>query len=75
MLMLLLLLLQHAGEPVFVARPDGSAEDDGVVLAPGVDAAGCTFLLVMDATNWTELARVQFPFGTPYRFHGIWLQG
>ncbi|WIA29067.1 hypothetical protein OEZ86_011578 [Tetradesmus obliquus] len=61
------------GEPVFVARPGASAEDDGVVLAPGVDAAGGTFVLVMDAASWTELARVQLPFTTPNRFHGIWV--
>jgi carlactone synthase/all-trans-10'-apo-beta-carotenal 13,14-cleaving dioxygenase len=58
---------------VFVARPGASSEDDGVVLAPGVDAAGGTFALVMDAASWTELARVHLPFSTPNRFHGIWV--
>lgn len=64
-----------AGEPVFIAGPDSSAEDEGVVLAPGVDAEGNAFMLVMDATRWTELARVQLPYGTPYRFHGTWMDG
>lgn len=62
-----------AGEPVFIARPGGSAEDDGVVLAPGVDAEGRGMMLVMDAATWTEAARVQLPFGVPNRFHGMWL--
>eukprot|EP00878_Enallax_costatus_P013309 GHUV01013914.1.p1 GENE.GHUV01013914.1~~GHUV01013914.1.p1 ORF type:complete len:366 (+),score=113.14 GHUV01013914.1:1044-2141(+) len=61
------------GEPVFVPRPGSSAEDDGVVLAPGVDAEGKGFMLVMDAASWTELARVQLPYGIPNRFHGTWM--
>lgn len=62
-----------AGEPVFVPRPGAAAEDDGVVVAPGVDGEGRGFVLVMDAGSWTELARVQLPFAVPNRFHGIWL--
>lgn len=62
-----------AGEGVFVARPGSNAEDDGVVVAPGVSASGQSFMLVMDAATWTELARVELPYGTPYRFHGTWI--
>jgi carlactone synthase/all-trans-10'-apo-beta-carotenal 13,14-cleaving dioxygenase len=58
---------------VFIARPGSSAEDDGVVLAPGVDAEGHGIMVVMDAATWTETARVQLPFGVPNRFHGMWL--
>lgn len=66
-----------AGEPVFVPRPGSSsnAEDDGVVLAPGVDAEGKGFMLVMNAATWTELARVELPYGVPNRFHGTWMDG
>lgn len=70
---ILLLLLHCVGEPVFVSRPCSSAEDDGVVVAPGVDADGNGFMLVMDAATWTETACVQLTFGVPNRFHGIWL--
>lgn len=58
---------------MFVAAPGAAAEDDGVVLAPGVDAAGATFVVVLDAKSFTELGRATMPFSTPYRFHGIWL--
>jgi carotenoid cleavage dioxygenase-like enzyme len=63
------------GEPLFVASPQASAEDDGVVLVPGVGAGGGTFVAVLDAQSWAELGRAEMPFSTPYRFHGIFLGG
>lgn len=54
-------------------RPGGTEEDDGVVLAPGVDRDGTSIVIVLDAKSWTQLACVSLPFDTPYRFHGIWL--
>eukprot|EP00879_Flechtneria_rotunda_P014155 GHRR01014790.1.p1 GENE.GHRR01014790.1~~GHRR01014790.1.p1 ORF type:complete len:330 (+),score=69.39 GHRR01014790.1:226-1215(+) len=61
------------GEPHFVAKPDAVAEDAGVVLSQCVDETGSGFLLVLDASTWTELACAQLPYGIPYRFHGVWL--
>jgi beta,beta-carotene 9',10'-dioxygenase len=63
-----------AGEPVFVARPgaDGiESEDDGVVLSVVLDAAaGRSFLLVLDAASFTEVARAEAPHHIPFGFHG-----
>ena len=61
------------GEPCFIPSPSAAAEDDGVVLVPGMGPDGKSFLVVLDAGRWEEVARVQLPFATPYRFHGIWL--
>lgn len=61
------------GEPLFVAAPGAQSEDDGVVLCPGVSPDGSGMVVVLDAKSWTELGRAELPFGTPYRFHGIWL--
>jgi carotenoid cleavage dioxygenase-like enzyme len=61
-----------AGEPVFVPRPgaDG-AEDAGVVLSVVLDAdAGRSFLLVLDAQSFEEIARAQAPHHIPFGFHG-----
>jgi carotenoid cleavage dioxygenase-like enzyme len=61
-----------AGEPVFVPRPgpDG-AEDAGVVLSVVLDAdAGHSFLLVLDAQSFEEIARAQAPHHIPFGFHG-----
>jgi len=61
------------GEPCFIPSPSAAAEDDGVVLVPGMGPDGKSFLVVLDPGRWEEVARVELPFATPYRFHGIWL--
>ena len=59
------------GEPVFVARPDGTEEDDGVLLSVVLDGRRDTsFLLVLDAANLAELARAEVPHHIPFSFHG-----
>jgi len=61
----------YPGEPVFVADPNGSSEDDGVVLSVVLDPdAERSFLLVLDAASWTERARVTVPHAIPFGFHG-----
>ena len=59
-----------SGEPVFVPRPDGDAESDGVVLSLCLDsAAERSFLLVLDG-EMAELARAELPHMVPFGFHG-----
>ena len=59
------------GEPVFVADPDGTREDDGVLLSVVLDAeAESSFLLVLDAATLAPLARAAVPHVIPYGFHG-----
>ncbi|KAJ9519481.1 hypothetical protein QJQ45_000569 [Haematococcus lacustris] len=62
-----------AGEPHFLARPGSTAEDDGVVISIVMGPEGRSFLVVLDATSWQEVARAQLPFAVPYRFHGTFL--
>lgn len=60
-----------AGEPVFVPRDGATEEDDGVLLSVVLDAAaGTSFLLVLDAHTFTEIARAQAPHHVPFGFHG-----
>lgn len=60
-----------AGEPVFVEAPDGSAEDDGVVLSLVLDGeAGRSMLLVLDARDMSELARAEISAPVAPGFHG-----
>jgi carotenoid cleavage dioxygenase-like enzyme len=60
-----------AGEPVFVPRPGGEREDDGVILSVVLDAAaGRSFLLILDARSFTEVARAEAPHHIPFGFHG-----
>ncbi len=61
----------YVGEPVFVAAPDAAAEDDGIVLSVVLNASqGNSFLLVLDAASFTELARAEAPHHIPFGFHG-----
>jgi carlactone synthase/all-trans-10'-apo-beta-carotenal 13,14-cleaving dioxygenase len=61
------------GEPLFVGRPGGADEDDGVVLAHLTTAGGESVLLVLDGASLTEMARVGLPAPVAYGFHGCWL--
>ncbi|XP_045135882.1 carotenoid isomerooxygenase-like isoform X1 [Portunus trituberculatus] len=65
----------YPSEPIFVPTPHGKREDDGVVLsallrARGLDRQVC--MLVLDASSFTELARVEFlaPGPVPKCLHG-----
>jgi beta,beta-carotene 9',10'-dioxygenase len=62
------------GEPVFVAAPDSIAEDDGVVLTIVLDGErGRSFLLVLDASDMSELARAEVSHHIPAGFHGSYV--
>jgi beta,beta-carotene 9',10'-dioxygenase len=57
-------------QPVFVAHPNGTLEDDGVVLSIVLDAKAChSFLLILDAQTFQELGRVPVPHHIPFTVH------
>ena len=68
------------GEPIFVPSPQKSnnggvtrAEDEGVVLSLVLDSTNkVSFLLVLDAQSFKELARIHLPFTVDFGFHGRW---
>lgn len=56
---------------MFVPRPDGEAEDDGVVLAVGPNTAEeRSSLHAVGGRTMTELARARLPHALPLDFHG-----
>jgi carlactone synthase/all-trans-10'-apo-beta-carotenal 13,14-cleaving dioxygenase len=63
-----------AAEPVFVARPGGTEEDDGVLLSLVTCADGSSVLVCLDGHSMKEMARAHLPCRVPYRFHGCWLE-
>ena len=66
----------YAGEPVFVAQPDGEGEDSGVLLSVVLDSrVARSFLLVLDAAHLNELARAEVPHHIPFGFHGHFARG
>ena len=66
-----------AGEPVFVGREGGTAEDDGWLLTFVHDVgAGTAEFVVMDAADFGRsdyVARVPLPQRVPFGFHGNWV--
>ena len=63
----------YPGEPIFVREPGADAEDAGVVLSVVLDTgAGRSFLLVLDAGSFEELARAEAPHHIPFGFHGMY---
>ena len=58
-------------EPLFVASPDSKQEDDGVVMSSVYDTINNdSFLLVLDAITFTEIARAEVPVRFAPTFHG-----
>ena len=52
-------------------EPGTEAEDAGVVLSVVLDVnAGRSFLLVLDAGSFEEIARAEAPHHIPFGFHG-----
>ena len=66
---------QFPSEPIFIARPDAQNEDDGVVVSIVLDttlSSPKSFLLVLDAASFHELARVEVPAALPFTiFFGL----
>lgn len=62
------------GEPIFVENPECRSVDDGVVLSVVFDSVNqCSFLLVLDAVSFTEIARYKVPHVVPAGLHGMFL--
>lgn len=64
-------MAHYPSEPIFVPRPDATAEDDGVLLTSVLDGERQqTYLLVLNATDMTTLATAYAPVISPYDVHG-----
>ena len=61
----------YPSEPIFVGKPNGDDEDDGVLLSQVYDGSRReSFLLVLDAKDMTELARCYTGSRLCVSFHG-----
>jgi beta,beta-carotene 9',10'-dioxygenase len=61
----------YPSEPVFVASSDAQEEDEGVILSIILDQErGNSFLLVLDAKTFAEIARAYVPHHIPSGLHG-----
>ena len=63
----------YPGEPFFVPRPGGDAEDDGVVLSIVFDGEKAkSYLLVLDGKSFATINYAFLPNVVPFSFHGNW---
>ena len=63
------------GEPLFVSRPQGDGEDDGVLLTVGsAQNAESSILAVIDARTMALIASAQVPSSIPLGFHGSFVR-
>jgi beta,beta-carotene 9',10'-dioxygenase len=66
----------YPGEPVFVARPGAADEDDGVILSIVLDARlGTSYLLILNAHSFEEIARAGLPQPVLFGYHGAFFTG
>ncbi len=59
------------GEPIMVPNPEGTEEDDGVLLIVMLDGdKGSSYLAVVDCKTMEEVGRAEVGRVVPYGFHG-----
>lgn len=57
-------------EPVFIAKPKATDEDDGIILSLVLDAlAQKSFVVILDAKTLKEIARIYAPHHIPFTVH------
>ena len=65
----------YPGEALFVAAPGAEGEDEGVILSMVLDTEkGKTYLLILDAASFSEIARAYLPFAAPFGSHGQYFE-
>jgi carotenoid cleavage dioxygenase-like enzyme len=59
------------GEPVFIPRPQSTAEDDGVLMfAVNLEESSSSEIFILDAATLSLRTRIASPENLPYGFHG-----
>jgi len=61
-------------EPHFIANPNGTAEDDGVILTVAYDFNNDkSSLVIIDAHDMKTVQEFELPYMIPWSFHsGFW---
>lgn len=61
----------YPGEPVFISSLNATKEDEGVIISVVLNAKkGNSFMLILDAGSFAEVARAEVPHHIPFGFHG-----
>jgi len=63
----------YPGEMYFVPNPDGTEEDDGVLVTLVFDGEKeQSYVLLLDAKTFEEINYAYLPYNVPFSFHGNW---
>jgi len=63
----------YPGEMFFIPNPEGTEEDDGVLVTVVLDGTREeSYLLVLDAQTFEEINHAYLPYIIPFSFHGNW---
>merc|ERR1711971_1492538 len=63
----------YSGEPIFIPNPDGTTEDDGVLLVIVLDGSTqLSYLLLLDGKSFETLAEARLDTFIPMSIHGSW---
>ena len=63
----------YSGEPIFIPNPNGTSEDDGVLLVIVLDGATqLSYLLLLDGQSFETLAEARMDTFIPMSIHGSW---
>lgn len=61
----------YPSEPIYVQNPNETSEDGGVLLSVVLNSGlGNSFLLILNASNFEEIARVNIPQPILFGYHG-----
>lgn len=64
------------GEPLFIPNPEGTEEDDGILLCVVLDGRKKkSYMLALDARNMKEVARAEMEGVMSFGFHGKHVAG
>jgi beta,beta-carotene 9',10'-dioxygenase len=63
----------YPGEPIFVGNPGRTKEDDGIVLSVVLNAQhGSSYMVILDASTLSEIARAEIPHPVLFGYHGAY---
>jgi len=63
----------YPGEMFFIPNPEGTEEDDGVLITISFDGwRAQSYVMLLDAQTFEEMNRSYLPYKIPFSFHGNW---
>ena len=63
----------YPGEMFFVPNPEGTEEDDGILITISFDGEREeSYVLLLDGSTFEEIDRAYLPVKIPFSFHGNW---